>query len=76
MSLPISPPVNPAATAAAAPPEDPPGARVGSHGLLVVPKIGLYVCASLASVGTLVLPNTMPPAARVRATTIASSDGT
>ena len=37
MSLPISKPVKPAASAAADPPDDPPGARLISHGLLVVP---------------------------------------
>ena len=37
MSLPSSSGVNPAATAAAAPPDEPPGVRVVSHGLLVVP---------------------------------------
>jgi hypothetical protein len=41
MSLPISPPARPAAIVAAAPPDEPPGVRVPSHGLLVVPKIGL-----------------------------------
>ena len=41
MSLPSSNAVRPAATAAAAPPDDPPAVRVVSHGLLVVPKIGL-----------------------------------
>ena len=41
MSLPSSNAVRPAATAAAAPPDDPPVVRVVSHGLLVVPKIGL-----------------------------------
>jgi hypothetical protein len=37
MSLPASMPLSPAASAAAEPPDDPPGARVTSHGLLVVP---------------------------------------
>ncbi len=41
MSLPSSRAVMPVATAAAAPPDDPPVVRVVSHGLLVVPKIGL-----------------------------------
>jgi len=76
MSLPISPPVSPAAMAAAAPPDDPPGVRSTSHGLFVVPKIGLYVCTSLASVGTFVFPNTTAPAPRSRATGTASAFGT
>src|SRR4051812_26807968 len=43
ISLPSSRAVKPAASAAAAPPDDPPLLRVVSHGLLVAPKIGLYV---------------------------------
>ncbi len=37
MSLPSSIGVNPIASAAAAPPDDPPGVRVVSYGLFVVP---------------------------------------
>ena len=37
MSLPKSMPVRPAATAAALPPDEPPGPRDVSHGLFVVP---------------------------------------
>ncbi len=37
MSLPASNPVRPAASAAAAPPDEPPGTRATSHGLFVVP---------------------------------------
>jgi hypothetical protein len=37
MSLPASSAVRPAASAAAEPPEEPPGARDRSQGLLVVP---------------------------------------
>ena len=37
MSEPISSGVMPVASAAAAPPDDPPGTRVKSYGLLVVP---------------------------------------
>ena len=46
MSLPASIPVRPAASAAAAPPEEPPGVRVTSHGLLAVPWIALKLCQS------------------------------
>jgi hypothetical protein len=42
-SVPISNGVSPDATAAAAPPLEPPGVRAVSHGLLVRPKIGLLV---------------------------------
>ena len=41
ISVPSSKLVSPAATAAAAPPDDPPGVRVRSHGLLVVPNSSL-----------------------------------
>jgi hypothetical protein len=40
-SPPSSSPVNPAAIAAAAPPDEPPGDRSRFHGLLVVPNTGL-----------------------------------
>jgi len=43
MSVPISKLVIPHATAAAAPPDEPPGTQVRSHGLLVVPNISLNV---------------------------------
>jgi hypothetical protein len=76
MSLPSSRLVKPAATAAAEPPDEPPGVRVRSHGLLVVPKIGFVVCQSPAQVGVFVLPKITAPAARRRATAIASAAGT
>ncbi len=41
MSVPISKPVKPMATAAAGPPDEPPGVRSRSHGLLVVPNRSL-----------------------------------
>ena len=41
MSVPSSKLVSPAATAAAAPPDDPTGVRAGTHGLFVVPKSSL-----------------------------------
>jgi hypothetical protein len=41
MSVPSSKLVRPVATAVAAPPDDPPGVRAGSHGLLVVPNSSL-----------------------------------
>ena len=42
-SVPMSKGVIPLATAAAAPPLDPPGVRFKSHGLFVRPKIELFV---------------------------------
>ena len=41
MSVPSSKLVMPQATAAAAPPDEPPGVRSNAHGLLVVPNIEL-----------------------------------
>ncbi len=41
MSVPISRSVTPAASAAAEPPDEPPGVRVTSCGLFVVPKTSL-----------------------------------
>ena len=76
MSLPSSRPVRPAASAAAAPPEDPPGVRVVSQGLWVQPKTALYDCRSIAKVGRLVLPNTTAPAATSRCTAVALLEGT
>src|SRR4029077_8401238 len=75
MSLPSSRAVSPAATAAAAPPDDPPVVRPGSQGLLLVPKIGLDVAQSPASVGVFVLPKITAPASRSRRTEAASSSG-
>src|SRR5262245_59079623 len=75
MSLPVSNPVSPAASATADPPDDPPGTRVTSHGLLVVPWIGLKVCQSAASRGRFVLPNNTAPACRYRSTASALRAG-
>ena len=66
MSVPSSKLVNPHATAAAAPPDDPPVVRPRSHGLLVVPNSTLWVWKSADQVGALVLPNNTPPAAERR----------
>ena len=72
MSLPSSSPVKPAAKAAAAPPDDPPGVRPVSQGLPVVPYTGLKLCQSASETGTLVLPNSTAPAACRRCTSNAS----
>jgi hypothetical protein len=69
--------VSPAASAAADPPEDPAGDRARSHGLFVAPNSSLSVCPKSASIGaTLVTPTTIAPAARSRATTVASRSAT
>src|ERR1035437_2386198 len=61
-----------AAMAAASPPLDRPGVRPRSHGLLVRPVIALSVSYRLSISGVLVRPITIAPAARNRATTVAS----
>src|SRR5918997_690258 len=51
-SEPIAAPARPAATAAAEPPEEPPGVRCGSHGLRVTPNVGDSVNGAIAISGT------------------------
>src|SRR5919197_628469 len=67
---------SPAATAAPAPPDEPPGVRSRFHGLRVTPKTRLSVIPTQPKVGVLVLPSRMAPAALSRATDGASSAGT
>ena len=66
----------PEATAAAAPPDDPPGVLDRSHGLRVAPKTALNVCEPAPNSGVFVLPITSAPAARSRSTTSESDSGT
>ena len=61
-----------AETAAAEPPPDPPGIRVRSHGLCVLPYAECSVDEPIANSSMLVLPSGTSPAARRRATTVAS----
>ena len=63
----------PAATALAEPPLDPPGVRLGSHGLRVTPHALVAVYAHVPNSGTAVLPTGTAPAPRKRATWIASA---
>jgi hypothetical protein len=72
-SDPIASSTIPAATAAAEPPELPPGVRWGSYGLLVRPWTLLKVCMSRQPAGTLVLPMISAPARRKRAMSGASA---
>src|SRR5437588_6436671 len=58
----------PAAPAVADPPEEPPGVRVVSHGLRVIPFASLAVHGQVMSSGTLVMPIGIAPAARSRRT--------
>src|SRR5204863_389303 len=66
----------PAATAAAAPPLEPPGVRDRSYGLRVAPKTGLNVCEPAPNSGVFVFPITIAPASRSRRTIAASLGGT
>src|SRR5699024_5576041 len=59
----------PAATAAAAPPEEPPAVKRGSTGLRVMPVSGLSVTAFHANSGVVVLPTNTIPSERIRAAT-------
>ena len=67
MSLPSHSGTNPAATAAALPPEEPPADSRGSRGLRVGPWRTGSVTGRSPSSGVFVLPTTIAPAARSRA---------
>ena len=75
-SEPCAIPTSPAATAAAAPPLDPPAFRPRSHGVRHGPFSGESVKAVVPNSGVFVLPRTTKPAARVRATWARSKSGT
>src|ERR671913_1257950 len=75
VSLPRLTLAKPAATAAALPPLDPPGTRVGSWGLRVGPNAEFSVLEPMANSSRLVLPTTTAPAAARRCTTVASYGG-
>src|SRR4029453_9460843 len=76
VSVPIPSGAWPAATAAADPPLEPPGTRVGSQGLRVVPNPEFSVEEPMANSSMLVLPRITTPASRSRRTTVASYGGT
>ena len=63
--------MNPAATAAADPPDDPPGTRDVSCGLRVGPKAEFSVELPMANSSRLVLPTTAAPAASSLVTAVA-----
>src|SRR6185295_16552819 len=65
-----------AATAAAEPPDEPPGTASPFHGFRVVPKAEFSVDEPIANSSQLSLPTTTAPAARSRAVTVASYGGT
>src|SRR5919202_4650085 len=79
----IEPPVSepsahgasPAETAAAEPPPEPPGTRVGSHGFLLGPNAEFSVEEPIANSSVFVLPSSCSPALLQRAATVESSTG-
>ena len=77
---PPSPPVHignsPAATAAAEPPEDPPGVFERSHGLRVTPCSGVLVKLTVPNSDAVVSPVMTAPAARSRSTSLSSRSAT
>jgi hypothetical protein len=75
VSLPSATAENPAATAAALPPLDPPGTRLVSCGLRVGPKPLFSVLDPIANSSRLVLPITTAPASASLVTTVASYGG-
>src|SRR4051794_5526688 len=66
----------PAATAAAAPPLEPPGVRVGSHGLRHAPFSSDSVCAIVPNSGVFVLPRMTKPASLMLRTVAESAVAT
>ena len=66
----------PVASAAAAPPEDPPAVFDRSYGLRVVPKTSLKVWPPAANSGMFVLPRVITPARFIRSITRSSVSGT
>ena len=74
-SLPTAAAHRAAATAAADPPLEPPGVRLGSCGLRHTPDSAFAVTGPTPSGGVLVLPITTAPSARSRATQSWSSAG-
>ena len=72
VSDPNAPAANPAATAAALPPDEPPATRCRSCGLRVGPKAEFSVDEPMANSSRFVLPTITAPAAASRSTTVAS----
>src|SRR2546427_11264940 len=71
VSVPSDHRASPAATAAALPPDDPPGTRSRSQGLRVGKKPEFSVDEPMANSSRLVLPTTGRPAASSRSATVA-----
>ena len=76
MSVPSAQGASPPATAAAEPPEDPPGTRSGSHGLCDGPKPEFSVEEPIANSSRFVLPSSGSPASFTREAIVESKTGT
>jgi len=72
VSVPVATGTRPAATAAAEPPEEPPGIAARSQGLRTGPKYECSLEPPIANSSQLVLPRHTAPAAASRSTTAAS----
>ena len=75
MSEPSAQGASPPATAAAEPPEDPPGTRSGSQGFFVGPYAEFSVDEPIANSSMLVLPTIGRPASLHREATVESKTG-
>src|ERR1700721_4505870 len=75
VSVPMASGASYAATAAADPPDEPPGIRVRSHGLRLGPKAEFSVEEPMANSSMLVLPMMIAPACRSRLVTVDSYGG-
>ena len=74
VSVPVAAGTRRAATAAAEPPEEPPGTRLKSHGFLTAPKAEFSLPEPIANSSQFSLPSvTMPAPAPRRETTVASN---
>ena len=70
VSVPVDAGVKPAATAAAEPPEEPPGTRETSQGFFTVPKYEDSLDEPIANSSILSLPNVTMPASDMFLTTV------
>ena len=75
MSVPSAHGARPAATAAALPPEEPPGTRSRSHGLRTAPNAEFSLEEPIANSSWLVLPSRLAPASPSWRTTLAVYGG-
>src|SRR4051812_14069075 len=77
---PWSPPraigTSPAATRAALPPEEPPALWAGLCGLRITPNADVWLAPEKQRSSQAAFPAMVPPASRIRVTTVASNSGT